>query len=161
MEGGDVESKVNDASDTEVVYKQGESDDDTTKKSDSSPIIPMSQEQEGDEVKLHPKKDSELDSNTSSPVTAKPAISARNTRSSTAGCGAKSKLQLSLKEQRKTVSAIISAKKEEEKLLKQEHDLLELEVMQGEKLQDSIDQYKEKIKALKKRKSGEKKKKLS
>ena len=89
-------------------------------------------------------------------MTAKPAIAARNTRSSSAGCGAKSKLQLSLKEQRKTVSAIINAKKEEEKLLKQEHDLLELEVMQGEKLQDSINQYKEKIKTLKKRKSGEK-----
>ena len=59
------------------------------------------------------------------------------------------------------MSTIISTKKEEEKLLKQEHDLLELEVMQGEKLQDSIDQYKEKIKALKKRKSGEKKKILS
>ena len=72
-------------------------------------------------------------------MTAKPAISARNTRSNSAGRGAKSKLQQSLKEQRKTMSAIISTKKEEEKLLKQEHDLLELEVMQGEKLQDSID----------------------
>ena len=61
----------------EVVYnKQGESDDDTMKKSDSSPIIPTSQEQAGDEVKLHPEKYSELDSNTSSPVRAKPAISA-------------------------------------------------------------------------------------
>ena len=59
------------------------------------------------------------------------------------------------------MSAVISAKKEEEKLLKQEHNLLALEVMQGEKLQDSIDQYKEKIKALKKRKSSEEKKKLS
>ena len=161
MEGRDADSKGNDASDTEVVFKQGESDDDTTKKSDSSPVIPMSQEQTGDEVKLHPEKDSKLYSNTSSPVTAKLAISARNTRSSSAGRGAKSKLQQSLKEQRKTVSAIINAKKEEEKLLKQEHDLLELEVMQGEKLQDSINQYKEKIKALKKRKSGEKKKKLN
>ena len=161
MEGGDADSKFNDGSDTEVVYKQGESDDDTTKKSDSSLIIPTSQEQAGDEVKLHPEKDSELDSNTLRPVTAKPVVTARNTRSSTTGCGAKSKLQQSLKEQRKTVSAVISAKKEEEKLLKEEHDLLKLEVMQGEKLQDSIDQYKEKIKALKKRKSGEKKKKLS
>ena len=76
MEGGDADSKVNDGSDAEVIYKQGESDDDTTKKSDSSPIIPMSQEQAGDEVKLHPKKNSELDSNTSSPVTAKLAITA-------------------------------------------------------------------------------------
>ena len=33
--------------------------------------------------------------------------------------------------------------------------------MQGGKLHDSIDQYKEKIKALKKRKLGEKKKKLN
>ena len=76
MEGRDAESKANDASDMEVVYKQVESDDDTTKKSDSSPIIPTSQEQAGDEVKLHPENDSELDSNTSSPVTAKLAISA-------------------------------------------------------------------------------------
>ena len=116
MEGGDADSKLNDGSDTEVVYKQGGSDDDTTKKSDSSPIIPTSQEQAGDEVKLHPEKDSEFDSNTSSPVTAKPAVTARNTRYSTTGHGAKSKLQQSLKEQRKTVSAVISTKKEEEKL---------------------------------------------
>ena len=144
------------------LYQQGDSDDDTIKKSDSSPVVPDSQDQTSDEVKLHPEKDLALDSNTSSPVATKPVVTARNTRSSTAtGRGAKSKLQQSLKEQRKTVSAVISAKKEEEKLLKQEHDLLELEVMQGEKLQDSIDQYKEKIKALKKRKSSEKKKKFS
>ena len=161
MEGRDADSKLSNGSDTEVVYKRGESDDDTTKKSDSSPFVPLSQEQAGDEVKLHPEKDSELDSNTSSPVTAKPAVTAINTRSSTTGRGAKSKLQQSLKEQRNTVSAVISMKKEEEMLLKQEHDLLELEIMQGEKLQDSINQYKEKIKALKKRKSGEKKKKSS
>ena len=42
MEGGDVDTKHNDGSDTEVVYRQGESDDDTTKKSDSSPIVPTS-----------------------------------------------------------------------------------------------------------------------
>ena len=123
MEGGDADTKHNNGSDTEVVYRQGESDDDITKKSDSSPIVPTSQEQASDEVKLHPEKDSELDTNTLSPVTAKPAVTARNTRSSTTGQGAKSKLQQSLKEQRKTVSAVVSTKKEEEKLLKQEDDL--------------------------------------
>ena len=162
MENMDLDTKHNEGSDTEVVYKQADSDDDTIKKSKSSPVVPGSQDQTSDEVKLHPEKDSELDSNASGPVTMKPAVTARKTRSSTAtGRVAKSKLQQSFKEQRKTVSAVISTKKEEEKLLKQEHDLLELEVLQGEKLEDSIDQYKEKIKALKKRKSGEKKKKLS
>ena len=48
---------------------------------------------------------------------------------------------------------------DEEKALKKECDSLEHEVLQTEKLQDSIDKYKQKIKELKKRKEGEQVKK--
>ena len=58
--------------------------------------------------------------------------------------GCKAKLSLELK-----------AKLEEEKILKIEHDKLEYEVMQTEKIQNSIDKYREKIRDLKKCKEGE------
>ena len=53
------------------------------KKPESLPVVPTSQDQRSDEVKLYPEKDLELDSNTLSPITTKPAVTARNTRSST------------------------------------------------------------------------------
>ena len=59
MENADSDIKQNDGSDAEIIYKQGESDDDMTKKSDSSRVVPASQDQTSDEVKLHPEKDSE------------------------------------------------------------------------------------------------------
>ena len=53
------------------------------------------------------------------------------------------------------LSVELRAKMDEEKQLKKEHDALEYEVTQTEKLQDSIDKFKQKIKELKKRKEGE------
>ena len=55
----------------------------------------------------------------------------------------------------------LKAKQEEHKLLKQKHDILQYEVLQTKKLQDSIDEYHEKLQALKKRNLGEKKLKFN
>ena len=86
-------------------------------------------------MELHPEKDSELDSNTSSPqVTAKPV--AKNTTSFKT---AQKNLLQAFQLKEKVINADLKATQEEHKLLKQEHDILEYEVLQTEKLQDSID----------------------
>ena len=110
----------------------------------------------GDSVYLHAEKDSELDSNTSSPQVSQ-KIRAKNTRSIKTATKALTQVA---KTRKKAVDSELKAKQEEFKLLKNEHDLLEYEVTQTEKLKDSIDKFQEKIRALKKRKSGEKKLKV-
>ena len=108
-------------------------------------------------VVLHPDKDSELDSTGSSP-----AVQAKQIKMRLSTLAQKNKsLAQANKLKKKAIDADLKAKQEEECLLKQEHDMLEYEVKKGEELQNSIEKYREKIRALKKRKAGEKKKRLT
>ena len=103
-----------------------EVDENETQKSGQNSVV-------SDAVSLHA-----LDENLDSPVKTKN----KGVKPKAHGC--KAKLSLELK-----------AKIEEEKNLKIEHDKLEYEVIQTEKIQNSIDKYREKIRDLKKRKEGE------
>ena len=127
-------SKVNDASDEE---------EDSKNSSQPTDLLENSEE-----LSLHPEKDSELDSTTSSPIVDKPSVVPK--KSQTDKVIQKNKaLASNVKMRKKAISAELKAKQEEEKLLKQEHDMLEYKVNKTQELQDSIDKYREKIRTLK------------
>ena len=105
----------------------------TSQKSDKSSLDP-------DRVSLHAHDDID------SPV--KPVVKSKQVRKTATKAAVKTK---------KSISAELKAKQEEEKQLKKECDLLEFEVLQSEKIQDNIDKYCQKIRELKQRKQGDNK----
>ena len=105
----------------------------TSQKSDKSSIDP-------DRVSIHAHDDID------SPV--KPVVKSKQVRKTAAKAAVKTK---------KSISAELKAKQDEEKQLKRECDLLEYEVVQSEKIQDNIDKYRQKIRELKQRKQGDNK----
>ena len=125
-QNGDSSDENQDLTFTQEKANEQEVDDNETQKSGQNSVV-------SDAVSLHA-----VDENLDSPV----KIKSKGTKPKTCGC--KAKLSLELK-----------AKIEEEKNLKIEHDKLEYKVIQMEKIQNSIDKYKEKICDLKKRKEGE------
>ena len=124
---------TNNNSDAEVSQEGHDSQDESKT---STPVVDGLQKSD-DQISLHAKGDFD------SPVKEVTAKSIRATRQKIPAKG------------KGKISVQLHSKMEEEKALKKECDSLEHEVLQTEKLQDSIDKYKQKIKELKKRKEGE------
>ena len=124
---------TNNESDAEASQDGHDSQDESKT---STPVVDGSQKSD-DQISLHAKGDFD------SPVK---EIKVKNIRATKQKIPVKGKGKISVE---------LRAKMDEEKALKKECDSLELEVLQTEKLQDSIDKYKQKIKELKKHKEGD------
>ena len=128
QDGHQMDDEENDHNSMITVDNQNnEGHDDLPLNSGQNSVVSVS------EVSLHATETENFDS---------PVKSIKLAKSKPRGCKAK-------------LSAELKAKMEEEKELKLEHDKLEFEISQGEKIQNNIDKLHGKIRDLKKRKEGD------